>query len=88
VQARLNNLAIDFSLVKKVAVARCPIRVHWQRHVEFRDMNLKPQGSQARDVGGDGGGIEFQVRNMHLQTHPIDGHAALFEGLHHRVDCV
>ena len=51
-------------------------------------MNLHAQRREARDIGGDGRGVEVRLRDVHLQSDSVDGDAAMLEILHHRIDRV
>src|SRR5579871_3307098 len=85
---RTNYVAVNFGLPLKVFEGGLSVLAHGKRYVEFRDVNLKPESSQARDIHADSFRVEIESGNVHLQTHSIDGDATPLEIADHGINCV
>ena len=87
-QARADDGAIDIGLSKQIILRGQAAGVQRQGNVEFRDVNLQAERGQARNIRSDGGGVEIELRDMHLETDAVDGDAAVTKILDDGVDRV
>src|SRR5271166_2457783 len=82
------NLAIDVGLELQVRGSSIAFGIDWQGDVHLGDVHLHSESGEALDIGRDGRDIGVQVRNVHLESHAIDGNATLPEIANHGVDRV